>query len=53
MTGLPLKQRSHVCLLIAHDAQASKHSNWFVVVGGGPAYAGYASRDPESLPRSL
>jgi hypothetical protein len=52
---LPLKQRSHVCLLIAHDAQASKHSKWFVLVlvGGGPAYAGYASRDPESLPRSL
>jgi hypothetical protein len=51
--SMPLKQPSPRCLLIARDAQSSKHSQRYGLVEGGLAYATNATAPPESLLRSL
>ncbi|MGO9750861.1 MAG: hypothetical protein ACLP8S_30900 [Solirubrobacteraceae bacterium] len=53
VAGLPLKRLSPWCLLIPRDAESSKHSQRYVLVEGGLAYATNATAPPESLPRSL
>ncbi len=49
LTNAP-KRLSPRCLLIARVAQASKHSQRYVVVKRGLAYATNATSPPESLP---
>ncbi|MGO9789773.1 MAG: hypothetical protein ACLP8S_09845 [Solirubrobacteraceae bacterium] len=47
------KRLSHKRLLIARDAQSSKHSQRYALVESGLAYTTDAVAPPEALPRSL